>query len=141
MGKRSQWVRETGTPCPLGVIPSATWQGLSHRVRSTRLQVRGECTASQRQLDNVDKSRRRLLVLRAVAACTGRPAARLLDVRGRCRVPPPRRFQRRRRRRLLTRLVQRDAVVLRRLPQPAAAPSTLSVGLQYNNCNRNLAEY
>ena len=29
MGKRSQLVRETGTPCPLGLIPSATWQGLS----------------------------------------------------------------------------------------------------------------
>jgi len=93
----------------------------AHRVRSTRLQVRGECTASQRQLDNVDKSRRRPLVLRAVAAL--RPAARLLDVRGRCRVPPPRQFQRRRRRcRLPTRLVQRDTVVLRRLLRPAGAP-------------------
>ena len=50
-------------------------------------------------------------LLRAVATRTDRPAARLLDVRGRCRVPTPRRFQRRRRR-LPTRLVQRDAVVL-----------------------------
>ena len=51
-------------------------------------------------------------LLRAVATRTDRPAARLLDVRGRCRVPSPRRLQRRRRR-LPTRLVQRDAVVLR----------------------------
>jgi len=96
----------------------------------------------QPQAAKAARQRRQItLVLRAVAARTDRPAARLIDVRGRCRVPSPRRFQRRRRRRLPTRLVQRDAVVLRRLPQPAAAPSTLSVGLQYNNCNRNIAEY
>ena len=40
------------------------------------LQVRGECTASQRQLDNVDKSRRRLLVLRAVAGPSSCPSSR-----------------------------------------------------------------
>ena len=48
----------------------------AHRVRSTRLQVRGERTASQRQLDNVDKSRRRLLVLRAVAGPSSCPSSR-----------------------------------------------------------------
>ena len=80
----------------------------AHRVRSTQLPVCGECTALQRQLDNVDKSRRRLPVLRAVAAYTGRPAARLLDVRGRCRVPPPRRFQRRRRLPTMARATRRS---------------------------------
>jgi len=74
-------------------------------------------TQSHRQTLQAGRQRRQITatsalgLLRAVAACTGRPAARLLDVRGRCRVPPPRRFQRRRRR-LPTRLVQRDAVVL-----------------------------
>ena len=48
----------------------------AHRVSSTRLQVRRECTASQRQLDNVDKSRRRLLVLRAVAGPSSCPSSR-----------------------------------------------------------------
>ena len=88
---------------------------VADHVRSTRLQVRGECTASQRQLDNVDKSRRRLLVLRAVAPRTDHPAACLLDVQGRCHCPPPHQIQRHRHRHLPTMLVQRDTVVLRQL--------------------------
>jgi len=115
---------------------------LTNNVKITQEHLSMRQPQAAHGLTKAARQRRQItLVLRAVAACTGRPAARLIDVRGRCRVLPQRRFQRRRRRRLLTRLVQRDAVVLRRLLQPAAAPSTLSVGLQYNNCNRNLAEY
>jgi len=112
VGEKSAAVQHEAEPRgPGGDVARRHVEPAAYRVRSTRLQVRGERTALQRQLVNVDKSRRRLLVLRAVATRTDRLAPLLLDVRGRCRVSPPRRIQRRRRR-LPIRLVQRNAVIL-----------------------------
>ena len=108
--------------CPGRDVARRCVEPVADRVHSTWLQVRGERTALRRQLDNVDKSRRRLPVLRAVAARTDHPAARLLDVQGRCRFHSPHQIQRQCHRHLPTRLVQRDTVVLRRLLRPTGVP-------------------
>ena len=108
--------------CPGRDVARRCVEPVADHVHSTRLQVCGECTASQRQLDNVDKSRRRLPVLWTVAPCMDHPAACLLDVQGRCHCPPPHQIQRHRHRHLPTMLMQRDTVVLWQLLWPAGAP-------------------
>jgi len=103
---------------------------IADRMRSTRLQVYGEHIAWQRQLDNVDKSRRRLPVLQPTR--TDHPAARHLDVwrhviQGGTQVSPLHQIQRRHRLHLPTRLMQRDTVILRRLLWPAGRLPSFSV--------------
>ena len=62
--------------CPGRDVAGRCVEPVADCVHSTWLRVRGERTALRKQLDNVDKSRRHLPVLRAVAARTDHPAAR-----------------------------------------------------------------